>query len=111
MIDIKFLRDNPDIVRENIKNKFQDQKLSLVDEVIELDKKNREAILKGDELRSKRNSLSKEIGILMKNGKKEEAEEVKKQVQEINSQLDKNEKLETEYAEQIKERMMKIPMD
>lgn len=109
MIDIKFLRDNPDIVRENIKNKFQDQKLSLVDEVIELDKKNREAILKGDELRSKRNSLSKEIGILMKNGKKEEAEEVKKQVQEINSQLDKNEKLETEYAEQIKERMMKIP--
>ena len=109
MIDIKFLRDNPDIVRENIKNKFQDQKLSLVDEVIELDKKNREAILKGDELRSKRNSLSKEIGILMKIGKKEEAEEVKKQVQEINSQLDKNEKLETEYAEQIKERMMKIP--
>ena len=70
MIDIKFLRENPDIVKENIKKKFQDYKLPLVDEVIEFDKKSREATLKGDELRSKRNSLSSQIGMLMKNGKK-----------------------------------------
>ena len=70
MIDIKFLRENPDIVKENIKKKFQDYKLPLVDEVIEFDKKSREATLKGDELRSKRNSLSSQIGIFMKNGKK-----------------------------------------
>ena len=109
MIDIKFLRESPDVVKENIKKKFQDHKLVLVDEVLELDKKNREATLNGDELRSRRNSLSSEIGNLMKQGKKEDAENIKKQVQEINQKLEANEKLEEEYASQIKERMMKIP--
>ena len=98
MIDIKFLRENPDIVKENIKNKFQEQKLVLVDEVIELDKKNREVKLNGDNLRSERKSLSAQIGGLMKNGQKEEAEKIKQQVQKINEELDKNEKLETEYT-------------
>ncbi len=109
MIDIKFLRENPDIVKENIKKKFQDYKLPLVDEVIEFDKKSREATLKGDELRSKRNSLSSQIGMLMKNGKKDEAEKVKAEVQQINKELDENEKLEHEYSEEVKSRMMKIP--
>ena len=109
MIDIKFLRENPDAVKENIKKKFQDYKLVLVDEVLELDKKNRDAKLKGDELRSKRNSLSSEIGNLMRNGKKDEAEKIKAQVQEINNELEENEKLETEYSDAITERMMKIP--
>ena len=109
MIDIKFLRENPDIVKENIKKKFQDHKLPLVDEIIEFDKKNREATLKGDELRSKRNSLSSQIGMLMKNGKKDEAEKVKIEVQQINKELEENEKLEAEYSEEVKSRMMKIP--
>ena len=109
MIDLKFLRENPDIVKENIKKKFQDYKLPLVDEVIDFDKKNREATLKGDSLRSQRNSISSQIGVLMKNGRKDEAEELKKQVQAINSELEENEKLEEQYAEEIKSRMMKIP--
>ena len=109
MLDIKFVRDNPEIVKENIKKKFQEHKLNLVDEVIELDTKNREVKLKGDELRSSRNSLSSKIGTLMKEGKKEEAEEIKKQVQQINEELSENEKLEEQYAADIKERMMKIP--
>lgn len=109
MIDIKFLRENPDIVKENIKKKFQNQKLILVDEVIELDKKNREAMQHGDELRSERKTLSNEIGNLMKNGKKEEAEEIKSKVQKINTQLEENEAAENKYAEEIKIRMMKIP--
>ena len=73
MIDIKFLRENPEIVKENIKKKFQDQKLILVDEIIELDKKSREAKLNGDNLRSERKNLSSQIGSLMKSGNKEEA--------------------------------------
>ena len=109
MIDIKFLRENPDLVKENIKKKFQDHKLVLVDEIIELDKKNRESKLKGDELRMKRNSLSSKIGNLMRNGQKEEAENIKLQVQEINKELDENEKLEAEYSTAITEKMMKIP--
>ncbi len=109
MIDIKFLRENPEVVKENIRKKFQDYKLVLVDEVLELDHKNREVKLKGDELRSKRNALSSEIGVFMKQGKKEEAESFKKQVQEINKQLVENEKLEEEYSSQIQERMLKIP--
>ena len=109
MIDIKFLRENPDVVKQNIKNKFQDHKLHLVDEVIDLDKKNREAKLNGDNLRAERKSLSAEIGNLMRNGKKDEAESIKSKVQEINSKLEENEKLETEYSEEIKSRMMKIP--
>ncbi len=109
MIDIKFLRENPEIVKENIKKKFQDQKLPLVDEIIEFDKKNREATLKGDELRSMRNSLSSQIGMLMREGKKEDAEEIKKKVQEINKELEDNEKLEDKYSSEVKSRMMKIP--
>ena len=109
MIDIKFLRENPDVVKENIKKKFQDKKLVLVDEVIDLDKKNREAKLNGDNLRAERKSLSNEIGNLMKQGKKDEAESIKLKVQEINNKLEENEKLESEYAEEIKTRMMKIP--
>ena len=109
MIDIKFLRENPDLVKENIKKKFQDYKLNLVDEVLDLDKKNRDAKLHGDELRMKRNSLSSEIGNLMKNGKKEEAQNIKAEVQNINNELEENEKLEAEYANQVTERMMKIP--
>ena len=109
MIDIKFLKENPDVVKENIKNKFQDAKLPLVDEVIELDKKSREAKLNGDNLRSQRKNLSNQIGSLMKSGNKDEAEKVKAEVTEINAKLEENEKLENEYSEEIKSRMMKIP--
>ena len=109
MIDIKFLRENPDIVKENIKKKFQDNKLVLVDEVIELDEKSRKVKLNGDNLRAQRKNLSNQIGNLMKSGNKEEAEKIKFQVNELNKELEKNEKLETEYAEEIKLRMMKIP--
>ena len=109
MIDIKFLRENPEIVKENITKKFQDQKLILVDEVLELDKSKRASTLKGDELRNKRKILSAEIGNLMKNGKKDEANEIKLQVQDINSELEENEKLENELSEKITNRMMKIP--
>ena len=109
MIDIKFLRENPDVVKQNIKNKFQDHKLCLVDEVIDLDLKNREIKLKGDELRASRNTLSGQIGMLMKSGKKDEAEEIKLQVKKINDDLVENEKLEEHYSTEIKERMMKIP--
>ena len=84
MIDIKFLRENPDVVKENIKKKFQDYKLVLVDEVLDLDLKNREAKLNGDNLRAERKNLSNQIGSLMKAGNKEEAEKVKSQVNEIN---------------------------
>ena len=109
MIDIKFLRENPDVVKENIKKKFQDHKLVLVDEVIDLDVKNRQAMQNGDNLRAKRKQLSNEIGNLMKQGQKDEAEKIKAEVQNINDALVENEKLEAEYAEAIKERMMKIP--
>jgi len=109
MIDLKFLRENPEIVKENIKKKFQEHKLELVDKVIELDKKNREVTMKDDELRNQRNTLSSEIGGLMRQGKKEEAEEIKAKVTQINSELAENEKLEVEYSEQIKQMMMKIP--
>ncbi len=109
MIDIKFLRENPDIVRQNIKNKFQDSKLPLVDEVIELDKKNRELIQEADSLRAEKNKISKSIGALMAQGKKEEAEEAKKKVAEFAERLSELEKLEPEYAEKIKKIMMTIP--
>ena len=109
MLDIKFVRENPDLVKENIKKKFQDHKLVLVDEVIEFDSKKREVTLKGDELRASRNSLSSQIGTLMKEGKREEAEKIKLQVQKINEELVENERLEEQYANEIKERMMKIP--
>ena len=109
MIDIKFLRENPEAVKENIRKKFQDQKLVLVDEVLDLDKKHRSALLAGDEMRNKRKTLSNEVGNLMRAGQKEEAEKIKAQVQEINNKLTENEALENKYAEEIKERMMKIP--
>jgi len=109
MLDIKFIRENPDIVKENIKKKFQDHKLVLVDEVLELDKKNREVKLHGDELRSSRNSLSNQIGLLMREGKKEESQNIKSEVSKINQELIDNEKLEEEYSAKLKEIMMKIP--
>ena len=109
MIDINLIRTNPDLVRENIKKKFQNAKLSLVDEVISLDKQNREAIQRGDTLRSQRNKISKQIGMLMGKGQKEEAEEAKKQVQAINDELLELEKKEEEFAAEVKKRMMVIP--
>ena len=109
MIDIKLIRENPDLVKENIKKKFQDHKLELVDQVITLDKESRQLTQKGDELRKSRNTLSSNIGNLMREGKREEAETIKAQVVEINKQLEDNEKLETEYSEKIKNIMMKIP--
>ena len=109
MIDIKLIRENPDLVKENIKKKFQDQKLVLVDEVLELDKKNREAKLNGDNLRSDRKKLSEQVGQLMKSGQKEEANKLREEVQKINAALEENEELEEKYSEEIKARMMKIP--
>ena len=109
MIDIKFLRDNPDVVKENIKKKFQNEKLVLVDEVIDLDKKYRASKLNGDNLRSERKNLSNQIGSFMKNGEKEKAEEIKTKVEEINKQLEQNEASENELSEEIKKRMMRIP--
>ena len=109
MIDIKFLRENPEAVKENIKKKFQMHKLDLVDEVLELDQKSRELIVKGDELRSQRNNFSKEIGKLMAEGKKDEAEEKKAKVNAINQELAENETLESEYRQKVTDIMMKIP--
>ena len=109
MIDIKLIRENPELVKENIKKKFQDQKLVLVDEVIKLDKESRELTVMCDELRMQRNAKSKEIGGLMAKGQKEEAEKIKSEVQEINDKLAKNEGREEELKEEIKDRMMKIP--
>ncbi len=109
MIDIKLIRENPELVKENIRKKFQDPKLVLVDEVLELDKKNREAKLNGDNLRADRKKLSEQVGQLMKSGQKEEAEKTKIEVQKINSALEENEALEEKYSEEIKTRMMKIP--
>lgn len=109
MIDIKFLRENPEIVKQNIKNKFQDRKLPLVDEVIELDKEYRNALQEADSLRANRNKISKQIGALMAQGKKDEAEEVKKQVTEAADRLASLEQKEEELAEKIKKIMMTIP--
>ncbi len=109
MIDIRFLRENPDIVKQNIKNKFQDQKLPLVDEVIDLDVKSRAVKLEADGLRAERNKCSKMIGALMGQGKKDEAEEMKKKVGEQAARLAECEALEAEYEEKIKKIMMVIP--
>ena len=103
------MSSNPDVVKQNIKNKFQEHKLPLVDEVIDLDKKNRASKLHGDELRSQRKTLSDKVGSLMKQGKKEEAEQIKLEVKKINDELVENEKLEEKYSSEIKDRMMKIP--
>ncbi len=109
MLDIKFLRENPDIVKENIKRKFQDSKLPLVDEVIELDAKSRAVKTEADSLRANRNKVSKEIGALMAQGKKEEAMAAKSKVTEFSERLAECEKLEAEYAEKVTKIMMIIP--
>ena len=109
MLDLRFVRENPEIVKQNIRNKFQDRKLVLVDEVLELDKKNREVMREAEDLRANRNKLSKQIGGLMKQGKREEAEEVKRQVSESAARLAELEVQEKELAEEIKKRMMVIP--
>ncbi len=109
MIDIKFLKENPEIVKQNIKNKFQDRKLVLVDEVIELDRESRAVQTEANSVRATRNKLSKQIGALMGQGKREEAEAVKAQVTEATRNLDALEAKEAELAEEIKKRMMVIP--
>ena len=109
MLDLKFVRENPDIVKQNIKNKFQDGKLPLVDEVIALDAENRATQKDADDLRASRNKLSKQLGALMGQGKKEEAEEVKKQVSANSARLAELEAKESELAEKILKIMMTIP--
>ena len=109
MLDIKFVRENPEIVKQNIRNKFQDKKLHLVDEVIELDKKNREIKQEVEALRASRNKLSKEIGALMAQKKKEEAEEVKKQVASQADRMNELSEEEKKVEEEIRTRMMVIP--
>ena len=109
MLDIKFVRSNPEVVKQNIKNKFQDSKLPLVDEVIELDAKARAAQSEADELRASRNKLSKQIGALMGQGKKEEAEEVKAQVAANAARLSELEAQEKELSEKVTKIMMTIP--
>ena len=114
MLDIKFVRENPELVKENIKKKFQDAKLPLVDEVIELDEKNRAAITEASDLRASRNSLSKQIGVLMGQAKKdpsklEEAEAIKAQVKANAERLEELEKMEEQYAARIREIMLTIP--
>ena len=109
MLDLKFVRENPDIVKQNIKNKFQDSKLPLVDEVIELDAKARAVKQEADGLRADRNKISKQIGALMAQGKKEEAEEVKKQVTEKSEYLAELEAKEAELNEKVTKIMMVIP--
>lgn len=109
MLDLKFLRENPEIVKQNIKNKFQDKKLPLVDEVIALDAENRAAKQEADSLRAERNKISKQIGGMMAQGKKEEAEALKQQVAEKSEHLAELEAKETELEEKIKKIMMTIP--
>ena len=109
MIDLKFLRENPEVVKQNIRNKFQDQKLPLVDEVIELDGKRRATQQQADDLKQKRNTISKQIGALMAQGKKEEAEEAKKEVAAFGDELAALEKKQAELEEEVKKRMMIIP--
>ena len=109
MLDIKFVRENPEKVKENIKKKFQDQKLPLVDEVIELDEKVRALKLEGDNLRSEKNTASANIGAMMKEGKKDEAEQTKVRVKEINDRLVVLEKEEAELGAILKAKMMIIP--
>jgi len=109
MLDINLIRQNPDLVRENIRKKFQDQKLPMVDEVLELDKLNRAAIQRAGELRSKRNTISKQIGALMAKKQLEEAEKAKAQVAELKNELDELETKQAQYQEEIRKRMLVIP--
>ena len=109
MIDINLIRTNPDLVKENIKKKFQDEKLGYVDEVLALDSQIRELKKQGDDLRAQRNSLSQKIGMLMKNKQLEEAEEIKSQVVKNNEKIVEIEKQTEELAGKIKKDMMVIP--
>lgn len=109
LLDIKFVRENPDLVKENIKKKFQDKKLPLVDEVIELDEKARAAQQEGDDLRKKRNELSKQIGGLMKEGKKDEADNVKEEVRKIGDRITELEEEEKTDRDELRKRMLVIP--
>ena len=109
MLDLRFVREKPEIVKQNIRNKFQDAKLPLVDEVIELDEENRKVKKEADDLRASRNKISKQIGALMGQGKKEEAEEVKKQVTAASDHLAELEEKEKDLEERIKKIMMTIP--
>ena len=109
MLDLRYVRENPEIVKQNIRNKFQDAKLPLVDEVIELDEENRKVKKEADDLRASRNKISKQIGALMGQGKKEEAEEVKKQVTAASDHLAELEEKEKDLDERIKKIMMTIP--
>ena len=109
MLDIKFVRNNPDVVKQNIKNKFQDEKLPLVDEVIELDQKNRDIKGEVEALRAEKNKISKQIGACMAQGKKEEAEELKRKVAESAARIEELSKEEKEVEEKLKQNMMIIP--
>ena len=109
MLDLRFVRENPEVVKQNIRNKFQDAKLPLVDEVIELDEENRKVKKEADDLRANRNKISKQIGALMGQGKREEAEEVKKQVTAASDHLAELEEKEKDLEERIKKIMMTIP--
>ena len=109
MIDIKLIRENPELVKENIKKKFQDEKLVLVDEVKQLDEEYRQLRTKADDLRNQRNNLSKQIGVLMGQGKKDEAEKVKEEVKKIGDEIEACELREPQLEEEIKQKMMVIP--
>ena len=109
MIDIKFLRENPEVVKENIRKKFQDEKLALVDEVIELDAERRKTQQEVDDIKANKNKIAKQIGALMAQGKKEEAEEVKKQVAEGAQRLTELEAKQKELEEKTTKIMMVIP--
>ena len=109
MLDIKFVRENPDVVKENIRKKFQDQKIPMVDEVIALDQENRNIKQEVESLRANKNKISKQIGALMAQGKKEEAEEVKKEVAASGAKIDELSAREKEVEEKIKTIMMTIP--
>ena len=109
MLDIKFVRENPEVVKQNIRNKFQDNKLELVDKVLELDKENREIKQEVEALRAERNKISKQIGALMEQGKKEEAEEVKKQVAASGTRIEERSTREKEVEEELLKDMMVIP--
>jgi len=109
MIDIKLIRENRDLVKENIKKKFQDEKLALVDEVYEMDKEYRASKTRGDEIRASRNKISKEIGMLMKQGKKEEAEQAKQKVKDLDAEQIALEEKEANLEKEIRQRMLVIP--
>ena len=109
MIDMKLIRTNPELVKENIRKKFQDEKLPLVDEVLDLDKQFRETKMTCDDLRNQRKTISKKIGALMGQGKKDEAESVKQEVAAIGAKLDELEQKETELEAEIRKRMLVIP--